>query len=78
MENFSFTLQVAGIDTESDDYEDAFYGKSCDDALVTVIGGTMFLDFDREAESYDSAVTSAIRDVEQAGGKVVKVEKIFD
>jgi hypothetical protein len=73
MENFSVTLQVAGIDTERDDFEDA---KRCDDALIRVINGVLFLDFDREAESYNSAVSSAQRDVEQAGGKVVKVKPI--
>jgi hypothetical protein len=78
MDNFSFTLQVSGIDTERDDYEDTFYGKNCDDALIRVVNQTLFLDFDREADSYESAVASAIRDVEQAGGKVVKADPIFD
>jgi hypothetical protein len=75
---YSFTLQVAGVDTARSGYEDAFYGANCDDALITAIDGTLFLDFDREAPSYGRAVESAIDDVEQAGGRVVKVDRIFE
>jgi hypothetical protein len=63
---YSFTLQVAGISTEGDRYEDALFEAGCDDALAGVVGGTMFLDFDREAPSFEEAIASARRDVERA------------
>lgn len=69
--NHLFTLQVSGIDPEQN--EDALYDAGCDDALIAVIDGTVYLDFDREAPSWDQAVESAKRDVERAGGKVVGV-----
>jgi len=71
-------MQVAGIDPDRDGFEDAFYGKDCDDALIAVVNGTLFLDFDREAESYESAVASATRDIGRAGGTVVRVDPILE
>jgi hypothetical protein len=41
-----------------------------------VVNGTMFLDFHRGGLSFEDAVESASRDVELAGGKVVKVAAI--
>ena len=69
----SFTLEVAGIDTARERYEDFLYQAGCCDALIAVIGGTLFLDFDREATSFEAAVGSARRDVEAAGGRVVRM-----
>jgi hypothetical protein len=72
----SFTLHVAGISVAGDHYEDVLFEAGCDDALVGVAGGAIFLDFDREAPSFEEAVNSAVKNVEQAGGKVVKIEPI--
>ena len=67
-----FTVQVTGIDL-SRNYEDALHGAGCDDALIAVINDALFLDFDRDAPSFDQAVNSAKIDVERAGGHVVRV-----
>ncbi len=67
-----FTLAVSGIDTTRN-YEDKLYEAGCSDALIAVVNGTLYLDFEREAPSFDQAVNSARRDVELAGGKVVQV-----
>lgn len=78
MINYGFTVQVAGIDPTRDNYEDALYEAGCDDALVVVLGGSLHLDFHRMAATFDDAVRSASKDVEQAGGKVVKVAPLPD
>jgi hypothetical protein len=62
-------LRVSGIDPNGD-YEDRLYDAGCSDALVAVVSGRLFLDFDRDAASFDAAVQSARRDVERAGGHV--------
>jgi hypothetical protein len=67
-----FTLQVSGIDTAAG-YEDQLYQAGCSDALPAVVNGTLYLDFDREAPSFEEAVKSASHDVESAGGKVIRV-----
>lgn len=71
---YSFTIKALGIGIEEDNYESAFYENNCKDALVIVTNGEVFLDFQREANSFTSAVRSAVRDVELAGAKVISVE----
>ena len=73
MTTHAFTLQVTNI--EIDRYEDMLFEAGCDDALIAVVNGAMFLDFDREASSLGEAIESAVHDVEQAGGKVVRIER---
>lgn len=68
----AFTLLVSGIEPAGD-YEDRLYEAGCKDALVAVVGGKLYLDFDRDAASFDAAVQSARQDVERAGGRVEDV-----
>jgi len=75
MATYSFTMRVSGIDTVRDRYEDSLFKAGCADALVAVVDGALFLDFDREASSYENAVESARKNVERAGGMVVSVER---
>jgi hypothetical protein len=74
--NYSFTLEVSGIDTGRENYEDALYEAGCDDALIAVVNGSMFLDFHRDGSSFESAVESASRSIELAGGEVIRVVPI--
>ena len=76
MPQYSFTLHVAGIRTDNQYYEDTLYNAGCTDALVVIQDGDLFLDFDRQAPSYDLAVQSATRSVQQAGGRVIGVDRI--
>jgi hypothetical protein len=71
--NHTFTLQVSGFDATRDDYEDALYEAGCRDALIAVIDGVIYLDFERDGPSFAQAVGSASDAVEAAGGKVVRV-----
>ena len=68
-----FTVQIGGVDPARDDYVDALYEAGCDDAVVAVVDGAVYLDFNREAPSFDEAVESAKRDVERAGARVIQV-----
>ena len=74
MRSFEFTIIAHGVDTSDDLFVDRFFEAGCDDALVTVIKGTVALDFTREAKNFSHAVTSAIRDVRAAGARVVRIE----
>jgi hypothetical protein len=42
------------------------------------LDGTLFLDFHREGVAFEKAVESASRNVEKAGGRVVKVSPLPD
>ena len=67
MNFFEFTLVIetqAGLD---DGLEDALFEAGCDDATLSFRKGIAYLDFDREAEDFESAIISAIQQVEQSG-----------
>ena len=71
---FSFTVQVSGLGVDADHYENALYEAGCDDALIAVVGDAVFLDFDREAPSFEEAVKSAVLNIEKAGGVVASIK----
>jgi hypothetical protein len=75
---YSFTIRVSGLSTDADHYENALYEAGCDDALIAVIDDTIFVDFDREATSFEEAVRSATLNIEKAGGKVIEVKRIIE
>lgn len=71
MQGFTFTLVVEGRDLKAVEVVDALFETGCDDVLVRSSEGVQFLDFDREAESVDEAVRSAVADMESVEGLMV-------
>jgi hypothetical protein len=71
-----FRLIVSGFDELTDELEGAILNAGCDDALLGIQCGVPFLEFEREAASFEEAVLSAIHDVENAGAglQVLRVE----
>ena len=70
---WKFTMQIGDVDIDRDNLEDALYANNCHDALLSVVDGKVFLDFDRDAPSREDAVSSAKGNVERAGATVVAV-----
>ncbi len=65
MKTYEFTLV---LQTHQEDYaqlEDSLFEAGCDDATLSSRNGIVYLNFDREADDLESAVISAIRQVEQ-------------
>lgn len=70
---YNFTLTLSGVTYETEGLEDALYESGCDDALICAYGKSVYLEFDREAESLDAAIASAVDDIESAGiGAIVE------
>lgn len=70
---YNFTLTLSGVTYETEGLEDALYESGCNDALIGAYGNSVYIEFDREAESLDAAIVSAIDDIESAGiGAVVE------
>lgn len=69
--NFQIVLGVREVDAK---LSDRLFEAGCGDAALVARDGLVFLDFDREAPTFEDAVTSAIRDVRKAGLLVVRVE----
>lgn len=74
MKTYEFSIIASGLDPSADDFEDRFYNGGCDDALVSFQRGHIIVDFARDAESVDEAISSAIEHVRDAGAKVDRIE----
>ena len=67
MASYHFTLIVEGRDLQAEPWPDRLFEAGCDDATVSRTEGVQYLDFNREADSFEEAFASALRDIEQAG-----------
>lgn len=67
MNSYHFTIVVRDALLTMTDLEDKFFEVGCDDALVCSYDDTVYLEFDREAENAETAITSAITDIKMAG-----------
>lgn len=76
MPAFSFTFIVEGPDLQADEFVEALFEAGCDDALIGRVGGVQYIDFDRESDSFEEAVLSAVNDLETIEG--VDVVRIAD
>lgn len=76
MNTWEFELVLSGFSVGFEDAVDALIEAGCDDCTVSQHGTTPVLLFDREAETFEQAILSAIADVEKAnvGASVVRVE----
>jgi hypothetical protein len=76
MTTYHFTVILAGIDEMSEDLAESLFEAGCDDGSPWSSEGVAAIGFDREAESFEQAVRSAIADVQKAGCHVawVKIE----
>jgi predicted transcriptional regulator len=74
MQTFEFSIIVSGVDPADDDWGDRFYDNGCDDATVSFQRGRTIVDFDREAETVEDAIASAVEDVKRAGATVERIE----
>lgn len=70
---YNFTLTLSGVSYETEGLEDALYQNGCDDALICAYGNSVYVEFDREAQSLDAAIASAVDNIESAGiGAIVE------
>ena len=74
MKTHEFSIIASGLDPRADDFETRLYDAGCDDALVAFQKGRIIIDFSREAEFVQDAISSAIEDVRRIGAKVEHVE----
>jgi hypothetical protein len=76
MTTYHFTVMLADIDEITEELAEALFEAGCDDGSPWSSAGVASIGFDREAESFEQAVRSAIADVQKAGCHVawVKIE----
>lgn len=74
MKTYGFTVALAGAPDLTDDLCDALYAAGCDDSSPYSSEGITYVPFDREADSLENAIRSAIADVQKAGCQVERLE----
>ena len=67
MTTHTFTLIVDGPDLQPDELVDDVFEAGRDDALIGRADGIQFVDFDREADTLQDAVLSAVAELESIG-----------
>ncbi|MGY5394176.1 helix-turn-helix transcriptional regulator [Acinetobacter sp. NigerLNRRAM0016] len=75
MSIYHFTIVVRDASSNLADLEDQFFEVGCDDALLCEYNGTIYLEFDREADSALQAVRSALDSIRSLGFKDLIVEE---
>lgn len=60
---YSFTMVLDTFTNTTGGLEDKLYKAGCDDALLYFMNNTVHLDFDREAESLEQAIETAIENI---------------
>jgi predicted DNA-binding transcriptional regulator AlpA len=74
MKTFEFSIIASGLDPEAEDFADKFFGAGCDDSTLSFQKGHIILDFARDAESLEDAISGAVSAVSKAGATVDRVE----
>jgi hypothetical protein len=76
LKTYTFTLILGESPRIDEGIARQLFDAGCDDALPGVRHGVSLVDFDREADSFRDAVTSAIRDVTRANShlRVSRIE----
>ena len=67
MQLFNFSLVLSGVDINTPDLENKLFESGCDDSLVCFYGSAVYVEFDRYATDFRSAILSAILNIESAG-----------
>jgi hypothetical protein len=73
---YRFAVVLRGVDVIDDDLAESLYEAGCDDGSPFSSCGVATIGFDREADCLESAIRSAVADVQKAGCVVecVKIE----
>ncbi len=74
MQIHEFSIIAEGVDPTAEDFESRFYDAGCDDATISFQRGVIILDFARASETFEGAISSAIEQVTEVGGRVIRIE----
>lgn len=77
MNTYNFTLILSESSQNIENLEDLLFDAGCDDATLSMSNGITYLEFDREAEKFSTAINSAINQVESINNLFV-IKKITD
>lgn len=73
MQEYNFTVVLAGTPELTEDLADRLFAAGCDDGSPGACEQIVSIDFHRDAESLEDAIRSAIANVQAAGCTVARV-----
>ncbi len=74
MKNYEFTLVLADDPELTEEMVDRLFEAGCDDSTPSICNGIQEVAFSRESDSLESAIQSAINDVQSTGLIVTRIE----
>jgi hypothetical protein len=74
MKTYEFDVVLKEVSQVTDDQADGLFAAGCDDGTPTCCNGVAWIHFDREANSLEEAIQSAVSQVRSAGFHIAKVE----
>jgi hypothetical protein len=72
--NYEFSLILKEGTEITEELADRLFEAGCDDSTPGTFCGTPYVSFHREADSLESAIRSAVADVQKAGCVVERVQ----
>jgi hypothetical protein len=77
LSEFDFTIALKGITQLTEEVENALFEAGCDDATISWVHDHAWLQFTREANTFEEAVQTAVHDIRKAnvGIDVVLLEQ---
>ena len=74
MKTYEFDVILKGIEELTDENADALFDAGCDDGTLVSRDGITWIHFDRQSPSLETAIRSAVAQVQSTGLAVSKVE----
>ena len=74
MKTFEFDLVLGGVSEVTEEVANALFEAGCDDGTPHSCDGVAYVAFDRDADSLESAIRSAVANVESAGYTVARIQ----
>lgn len=77
-DSYKFRIIVHDAVIDFSKLETKFYNSGCNDALLSVSNNIVSLEFDRESDSLENAIDSALKNIQEAGFKQLEIFHILD
>jgi hypothetical protein len=74
MKTYEFDVVLKGVGEITDEQADTLFSAGCDDGTPASSAGAAWIHFDRDADSLETAIRSAVAQVQSAGFVVARVE----
>lgn len=75
MNTYEFTVMLAGVDLATKNLEDQIVEAGCDDALLCFCGETPYLEFERQADNAETAISTASTELAESGPQASSIQE---